>query len=970
MNAGSGRAGNDNLGNQRITDNEETRDYEKPEDVLSLDSLAELVDHQNVIVQESVTQILLDRAASYDTLAEVVAACSVSDPVLRESAVNCVALLAKIETAKTPLVRLGALRVLSEVVRDPFERDVVRRDAVIALFKLVSGEDSRRSSLVRLDVLTALSKILVSDPSRSNDLKYWTLLLVHQLCVCDALHPALLATGFVPLLSQHARLSFGNTNTQKLCLHAVVRLVGQAEGAANTESELRKLIDMEVSAFISSCLRSDDPELAYWSLRLLFEFACRDIGRYAFSTQRGVLAGLMRTLGVGEPPAIRVALRTLKWLTSGNEDFQRHTLSTGIVRRLAGFLRSDDGETMTLALALVHELAENVDSHGELFETGCVKRLVELSPSLSVPLALYVADIFVFLCGSAANAMGVVGDGVVGAVVGFCKSNEPDLQYGGVAMLLNLSAIADDAIMLEIISSGGVAECQRLILSDNARRNVRTVSAKALVTMSSRDAGPFRNVILTSVLKPLCSKIVIATAQVIRLLFPPENSLVASVGEVLATGNLNSRDHYLLRIGGVYDRDTIENDSLPQSRLKQTKEAHSTSEGVREAIPLSENLIGMLATLTILANTPVFDNIPSDAGSEILLGVETVLGRVLTDLGSSLLDLVVLPLVDKETANAAGIDMIAISELNEGMTEGDPSHQTSDRRELRPKTSETSFSIQEIARKKLGLSVHSLDVIAQVVKYDTFRDYVVKEKFLSLIAPFIDHFNEQLARAALIALSSCIEKDDNAKWEALQHPRIVAAAWSTHLNRPSLAFFANLFLENALDFSLADGVDYVQLNCWDKTYSLLVSRDHLEIRNESWTFESIRATHGVSHSGQFAFEVELRTDGIIQIGWATRNCRYDPEAGNGIGDDLESYSFDGCRKQKWHGVTTKDNAYGDSWSVGDVITCRIDLDEREISYLQNGRSLGVAFQNVDSDNIWFVYLHAINCCTNGKISLI
>jgi hypothetical protein len=71
------------------------------------------------------------------------------------------------------------------------------------------------------------------------------------------------------------------------------------------------------------------------------------------------------------------------------------------------------------------------------------------------------------------------------------------------------------------------------------------------------------------------------------------------------------------------------------------------------------------------------------------------------------------------------------------------------------------------------------------------------------------------------------------------------------------------------------------------------------VRNDSWTFESVRATKGVSNSGRYGYELELHTDGIIQgtcdfdvvfqiltrtlVGWATASCSFDAERGDGVG---------------------------------------------------------------------------------------
>ena len=56
-----------------------------------------------------------------------------------------------------------------------------------------------------------------------------------------------------------------------------------------------------------------------------------------------------------------------------------------------------------------------------------------------------------------------------------------------------------------------------------------------------------------------------------------------------------------------------------------------------------------------------------------------------------------------------------------------------------------------------------------------------------------------------------------------------------------------------------------------------------------------------------------------------------------------SYAYDGRRKMRWH---VSNRAYGEHWAAGDTIGCCLDLDAGTVSYLRNGRDLGVAFANV------------------------
>ena len=100
-------------------------------------------------------------------------------------------------------------------------------------------------------------------------------------------------------------------------------------------------------------------------------------------------------------------------------------------------------------------------------------------------------------------------------------------------------------------------------------------------------------------------------------------------------------------------------------------------------------------------------------------------------------------------------------------------------------------------------------------------------------------------------------------------------------------------------------------------------RDNLDVEAIS-SFASIRANTGV-FSGRYYYEVQLKTSGLMQIGWATLQTPFNSQ--RGVGDDSTSYAYDGYRVKKWN----KDNlAYGEGWSVGDIIGTLIDFDKKII----------------------------------------
>lgn len=108
-----------------------------------------------------------------------------------------------------------------------------------------------------------------------------------------------------------------------------------------------------------------------------------------------------------------------------------------------------------------------------------------------------------------------------------------------------------------------------------------------------------------------------------------------------------------------------------------------------------------------------------------------------------------------------------------------------------------------------------------------------------------------------------------------------------------------------------------------------------------FSFLSIRANNCVFR-GKWCYEVQLITNGLMQIGWCQLNTLFTEK--EGVGDDSTSYAYDGWRKVTWHG---KYNEYGNLWDVGDIIGVCIDLENRIIEYFLNGEKLGVAFKDLE-----------------------
>lgn len=90
----------------------------------------------------------------------------------------------------------------------------------------------------------------------------------------------------------------------------------------------------------------------------------------------------------------------------------------------------------------------------------------------------------------------------------------------------------------------------------------------------------------------------------------------------------------------------------------------------------------------------------------------------------------------------------------------------------------------------------------------------------------------------------------------------------------------------------------VMLNSRDASENLKISADGLTARNDTSRFESVRCTFAIT-SGVYYYEVHLITPGVMQIGFATKQSKFLNHDGFGIGDDDQSFAYDGCRQLLW-----------------------------------------------------------------------
>lgn len=183
--------------------------------------------------------------------------------------------------------------------------------------------------------------------------------------------------------------------------------------------------------------------------------------------------------------------------------------------------------------------------------------------------------------------------------------------------------------------------------------------------------------------------------------------------------------------------------------------------------------------------------------------------------------------------------------------------------------------------------------------------------------------------------------------------------------------FSKFHVNSGTLASNRDGICVVDSGCGTHVVGLDESSICGDIRiikppllvESSAMFSSTRANACV-WKGKWMYEVLLETSGVQQLGWATLSCPFTDH--KGVGDADDSYAFDGNRVSKWN---KEAEPYGQSWVVGDVIGCCIDLERDEILFYRNGVSLGVAFHGIRKMGPGFGYYPAVSLSQGERCEL-
>lgn len=127
-----------------------------------------------------------------------------------------------------------------------------------------------------------------------------------------------------------------------------------------------------------------------------------------------------------------------------------------------------------------------------------------------------------------------------------------------------------------------------------------------------------------------------------------------------------------------------------------------------------------------------------------------------------------------------------------------------------------------------------------------------------------------------------------------------------------------------------------KMSVYDRNDAMAIAPDGLRCQSREFKeWHGCRSTAGVHGRGKYCYEAIICDEGLCRVGWSTNVATLD------LGTDRFSFGFGGTGK-KSHNRQFDD--YGEAFGKNDVITCLLDLERNEISFLKNGCDLGVAFR--------------------------
>ncbi|KAJ3322831.1 hypothetical protein HDV06_002692 [Boothiomyces sp. JEL0866] len=776
----------------------------KAEDYISLADLSKLTNCQVTSIRNSAMQILFDRAMSSKHLPFILECCQSEDDAKRKKAMIVIQQLVGSERNRGVLTRKKLLKILVRSLKMDGDPEI-HRYAVASLYHLTLDNDS-------------VSAILISKK-------------------------------IMNLLTEMVKLNFGNPTVQKLCFHAIVRILSTIEDEKESTQILIELADLKLISLASGCLRNSDVELASW------------------------------------------------------KTFYKEIVKAKLIGKITKTLQGQEEQTVYWALGLLHMLALQMPSQKSIFDSGALSAMLTINDSAMVHIHLYVIEIIGVLCTDPLNIPSLESSKMAERLISYMKFTDVDIQHTAITVFVNIASISTN-ITSQICDFNGIQILTDIILMDEPD-NIRQMASKGMLSLAN-NCESIRFEVLISLIRPLIYKMFNSISTVVNSINTMENKKTV-LSPILE------------------EKETTRSHGRPNSRVSNDSYSFSPTRGIPLELPESpvspqdnpfqtncSKLLTIIECLSILLKSNIFEDVRSENHQKF----SEYIGDILDDVGTSLLNALVFPLV----LNQSNQEISGLVEL-----------------------------------VKLEIPKAALECIVNLLYIETFREFLCNETIFSILFVLLSDYGVKLGEPIIYALPE-FAKYEIFRGEILYSDTNFASVLraAAKINcEPEWAFFRK-FVSRICDFTTVDySSTSLALDESRSTQFAEIEMNSLECFNRTWTFETVIAKYGVTKSGKWCYEFQLGSAGILQIGWVSSEYIPKEYGGWGVGDDMLSYAFDGARERKWHGRDVNCDGYGEGWSFKDVVTCLVDLDNATISYMINGKDLGIAFENVNVDEVWY-----------------
>lgn len=255
----------------------------------------------NYALRKSAEQVLTDRIVSGQHLNYLLEQCMSENKRERKKAACVLSIIAKTREFKKLLVKNNAFGVVFKCIRIisedfqvaklaekcyvDYEIEQTLKFAIVTIFDLISESEKYLKKFFKsCKELIGFLLELICDPSDSitTDIRRLSILILQQMMENEEMRCNLISYGMIQRTSLCFLRTIGDAWLSRNCLQILVMHINLFEDYV-TEEFLQEMAQLGTIPVLIGCLKSDDPDLIYWSTALIHEFLLKDLHRGVFS---------------------------------------------------------------------------------------------------------------------------------------------------------------------------------------------------------------------------------------------------------------------------------------------------------------------------------------------------------------------------------------------------------------------------------------------------------------------------------------------------------------------------------------------------------------------------------------------------------------------------------------------------------------------------------------------------------------